>query len=303
MPSKMLHPQVVPKGDTVFVGGGLGRDCMLNIYAYSISDDSWRTLTKTNAILFGMCIFRGDLLTIGGGCEEGLTGKVYTLREEEGESNWEERLPPMQTERFSLSIFTDGNSTIAACGGGTWLIGKDNPHATSIVEVYSGESNVWFQAKPLPRPCAAMSSTTVGQTCYMFGNVDPNENQGPICAKMSEIMNPNRENSPKLEAANNGFGNSDWHNLAPLPFINTSVVATDSYLLAIGGCDDKNVSRSVHIFLKESQQWWRLAGGELPLSLDSCGTALLDSKEEVIVVGGEDSYGMNMDTVFMGNML
>ena len=299
----MLQPQVVPMGDTVFVGGGLGKDCMLNIYAYSISKDAWRTMVKSNTILFGMCIFRGGLLTVGGGCEDGLTGKVYTLREREKEMDWDEVLPPMQTERFSLSVFTDNKSTIAACGGGTWTVGDDTPHASSIVEVYSGDSNSWSQARPLPRPCAAMSSTTFRNTCYMFGNVTPDENQGPIYAKLSDITNPNRENSPKPEAEKNGFGNSDWHNIAPPPFINTSVVAADSYLLAIGGCDDKNPTRSVHIYLKESQQWWRLAGGELPQPLEGCGTAVLESHEEIIVVGGEDPYGMDMDTVFVGNML
>ena len=276
---------------------------MLNIYAYSIPNDTWRTLIKTNTILFGMCVFRGNLLTIGGGCEDGLTGKVFSLREQEPQSYWEESLPAMRTERFSLSVFTNSDSTIVACGGGTWMVGDDTPHASSIVEVYNGESNLWFQARALPRPCAAMSSTSFGQTCYLFGNVHPGENQSPISAKMSDIKNPDRVDSPVLESANNGFGNSDWHSLAPPPLSNTSVVATDSYLLAIGGCDDKVTSRAVHIFLKESQQWWRLAGGELPQSLESCGTAVLESREEIIVVGGEDSYGMHMDAIFIGNML
>lgn len=301
----MIQPQVVPRGDTVFVGGGLGEDCMLSVYSYSISKDTWRTLVEAKAILFGMCIFRGELLTVGGGCEEGLTAKVYSLKEQDSDKMcWDEALPPMKSERFSLSVFTDGTSTIAACGGGTWIVGDATPHASSIVEVYSAESNSWFQARPLPRPCAAMSSTIFGNTCYMFGNVTPDENHCPIYANLSDIKKPNHaENFPKSEAKTNGLCNSDWHNIAPPPLMNTSVVVADSYLLAIGGSDENNPSQSVHIFLKDSQQWWRLAGGELPLPLDSCGTALLESHEEMIVVGGEDPYGMNMDTVFMGTML
>ena len=303
LPSKMLQPQVCPMGDTVFVGGGLGRDCMLDIYAYSISDDTWTTKVQAKTILFGMCVFKGELVTIGGGCEEGLTGKVFTLREKEGESNWVKALPPMRTERFALSVFTDNSTTIAACGGGTWVVGDESPQASSMVEVYCDVNNEWLRVRSLPRPCAAMSSTASNQTCYMFGDVHPGENTGPICAKLSDILNQNHDSTPKPEATENGIGTSDWHSLPPPPLTNTSLVATDSYLLAIGGCDDRDTSGKVHIFLKQSQKWWCLASGELPVSVESCGAAILESRKEVIVVGGEDSCGAHMDTVFIGNLL
>lgn len=295
----MLRPQVVAIGSTVYVGGGLSKTSMLSIFAYNTSDCTWRTLPTSGVILFGMCSFQGHLITVGGGCEDGITGRVYTL-DKGGEETWSETLPSMSSERFSLSVFSSTDSFIVACGGGIWEVGKDSPTPCTTVEVYSSESRAWFPARDLPRPCAAMSGTLIENTCYLLGDVDPEERASPILyADIADFpsSSDNRRDSSK------SIPTLKWHHLPPPPVSNTSIVATKSYLLAIGGYDDGGTTHKVvYIYLKEQKQWYKLSRGDLPLAMESCGSTVLESGE-VMVVGGEDRNGMFTESAFIGNLL
>lgn len=324
LPNKMLLPQVVPTKNTIYVGGGLGNTCQLSLqaFAYNIAEDTWRTLPETQTALFGMCIFQDSLVTVGGVCEEGITGKVYRLNEDR--KWWDNFLPNMPTKRFSLSIFSGNSEVLVACGGGTWRGGEDAPIPCSTVEVYSQERKIWLSATSLPRPCAAMSCTFAGQTYYLLGDTDPGEMHGPMYANFAEIMDPegdsrshkkegnsksHKKSHPKVTKEcsvichNSDAFKIDWHHFPPPPVANTSIIATNSYLLAVGGHTDKGTVTAIHLYIKESQEWWQLAQGELPQGLEGCGLAVLDQTGEVIVVGGEDSSGMLTDSVFIGNLL
>ena len=294
LPTKMLQPQVVATKDKVYAGGGLAKESMQKIFTYNIDSDNWTTLPETQAILFGLCIFKDELLTVGGGeCEAGITGKVYKLNKG---GVWTESLPAMSISRFSHSVFTT-DLAIVACGGAVWKIGRSNPEPCTTVEVYQSETDNWFCARNLPRPCAAMSSTAIGNTCYLIGNLYPQDRSGPIYTDITNITIP-QPSDDSLTAPK-----PHWHHLSPPPLLNTSIVATSSYLLAVGGCNKHGHSqRAVHIYTKKSKCWWRLAGGDLPVQLESPGIAMLESGK-LMVVGGEDVEGEFTDGVFIGNSL
>lgn len=294
----MLQPKVVPMKDVVYVGGGLGNTCTLStfIYAYSVVADTWKVLPETDAALFGMCVFKDSLVTIGGVCGDGVTGKVYRL--DEAKQDWVEFLPAMPTGRFSLSIFSM-DAILVACGGGTWGDEEDMPVPCSAVEVYRHESNSWLSAGILPRPSAAMSSTLTGSMCYLLGDGESEERHGPMSADIAEIASL-KGTSDSLK---DGSLWLNWCHLLPPPVANTSIVATSSYLLAVGGhSEDGTVTAAVHLYLNERREWWKLARGELPQGLEGCGLAMLDTTGKVMVVGGEDSAGYT-DSVFIGNLL
>lgn len=297
----MLQPQVVPTRDVVYVGGGLGNTCMLSVcvFAYNIAMDTWKTLPESRVALFGMCLFQNSLLTIGGVCEEGMTGKVYCLNE--AKETWEEFLPAMPTNRFSLSVFST-NSVLVACGGGTWGDGADMPVPCSTVEVYRHKSNSWSSAENLPQPSATMSNTFIGNTCFLLRDTKSGDRCGPMYADITEITNSKADEISNSTHENSALG-LVWHCLPPPPVANTSIVATSSYLLAVGGHNDKGTVTAAHLYIKESKKWWQLASGELPQGLEGCGLAVLDTTGEVMVVGGEDAAGMFTDSVFIGNLL
>ena len=328
----MLLPQVVSTKDIVYVGGGLGNSCMLSVctFAYNIAENTWRTLAETHTALFGMCYFNDSLITVGGLGEDGITGKLYRLSETK--KWWTEFLPKMPTERFSLSVFSV-NSVLVACGGGRWLEGDEDPTPCDVVEVYRHDSKTWSSAGCLPRPCAAMSSALAGNTFYMIGDTDPEELHGPIYAYFTEINNTKEGDSKSQKKLTEGDSKSqkngdskshkisnmtkegsvesrdgdtlklEWHHFPPAPVANTSIIATESYILAIGGHTDRGTVTGIHIYIKETQEWWKLAQGDLPRGLEGCGLAVLDDTGEVMVVGGEDSAGAFTDNVFIGNLI
>ncbi len=285
----MLQPQVVATKDVVYAGGGLAKMSMQKIFAYSTINDTWTTLPETSVILFAMCAFKGALVTVGGGCETGLTGKVYDLNERE--KIWNTSFPVMPTERLSLSLFTT-DSVMVACGGAEWEVGNTAPEPCTTVEVYQSTSNSWFRVRDLPRPCAAMSSTFIDSMCYLIGNVNPRNESGPICADIQDILKPNDSSVQ-----------SDWKHLQVPPIVNSSIVGTKSYLLLIGGYTDMNGSeKSIHIYTLKNKCWWRLAGGDLPHEVESSAVVMLDSGE-LMVIGGENRNGEYSDEVFIGNSL
>jgi hypothetical protein len=294
LPNKMLQPQVVPTKDFIYVGGGLGNSSKLSLcaFAYSIAEDTWKTLPETPAVLFGMCYFQDSLVTVGGLHEDGVTDKVYHLNQKLWK--WEEFLPPMLTKRFTLSVFPV-NTILIACGGGKWIDVIQDSQPISTVEVYKHETKTWSYAENLPKPGAAMPLTISGKTCYMLRYADGVD--GPIYT--AEI--PCVEGNP--ESLNGSTFKLDWHTILPPPITNASIVATDSYLLAIGGHTKKGTVKDIHIYIKESQEWMQLVHGALPQEVEGCGLALLETTGEVMVVGGEDSLGKFTDDVFIGKLL
>lgn len=302
LPNKMLQPQIVPTKDVVYVGGGLGNTSTLSMcaFAYKIAEDAWKTLPETPTALFGMCSFRNSLITVGGVCEDGITGKVYRLNE--AKERWEEFLPAMPTQRFSLSVFS-ADSVLIACGGGKWGDGEDTPSPCSVVEVYRHKRKAWFSASNLPRPSAAMSSTVIGGVCYLLGDTESRHGYGAMYAKITDLASSKGDSHLNSGKDDPSTLRLDWHHLPPPPVANTSIVATRSYLLAIGGHTERGTVTGVHIYIKESQEWWQLAHGDLPQGLEGCGLAVLDTTGKVMVVGGEDSAGMFTNGVFIGNLL
>lgn len=285
---------------------------MLTIFSYDISSNTWSALPETQTILFGLCMFRGALLTVGGGCENGLTGRVSIY--DEHSKVWKDHLfPPMPTERLSLSVFAN-DSALLACGGATWMVGSEYPEPTAIVEVYRDWCKSWCRMNDLPRPCAAMSSAFIDTMCYLLGSIDPEDKTGPmytdirdICSQQQQQQQHHNNNNHHNHHLHNLHVSSekadqlklDWLHLPSPPVTNTSIIATPSYLLAIGGCSQK---RKVHVYFKDKRQWWTLASSDLPEDRESCGTVVLKSGE-VMVVGGEDCYGVFTDSVYIGNLL
>lgn len=298
MPVKMLQPQVVATQEVVYAGGGVtkSKHQFLDVFAYHIASNTWTVLPQAKAILSGMCYFQGSLLTIGGGHDAGITGQVFKLYETQGE--WLEYLPPMPTARFSLSIFST-DTIIAACGGGVWKVGCENPYPCTAVEVFNSQTKAWTVARDLPRLCAAMSSSMVGNLCYMLGDVDTKKKTGPLFADLRKILKPTTANQEGEGATD--APPSDWQDMPVPPVENAAIVATHSYILAIGGYHEQTTCKTVYIYIVATKKWWRCIGGDLPHPLESSGVTILPSGE-VMVVGGESTQEVFVDSVFIGNL-
>ncbi len=170
----------------------MSRTGMLDIYAYDFRSGSrnWRTLPCNNVMVFGMCMFRDRLMTVGGGTSEGLTDKVYSLDPSAATNmqEWEE-FEPMACARMALSAVSSSNF-IVALGGAVWVVGKKDPTPINTVEVYHASTKQWQQVSDIPYPCASMSTTVMNNVCYLMGDINTEERRKVLCVDLLQFSLP-----------------------------------------------------------------------------------------------------------------
>ena len=296
MPVKMSRMQVVVMGEKVYMGGGHTEDDedAYWVFQYNSSQDEWSHLPSHSAFFFAMAQFSGNLITVGGVKQDGVTGKVYRFKEHS--HKWEEFLKPMQTARFCLSVATTKSAIIASGGDIDVKDGKPVPCAT--VEVYSSETSQWHTADPLPLPCGAMTSVTIADTWYLLGGEgtgDKNVNTvqyTPLTTLLQKANLSSRKSTSRI---------SVWKTLPDTPLKSSAAASLSGNLLAIGGYSDKTpASPSVHIFIPLTNSWVRATTGNLPEPRHAC-TAVQQSSNRVLVVGGKDNQDKHTKTVFLGS--
>ena len=263
------------------------------VFQYNLSQDEWSYLPSHSAFFFAMAQFSGILITVGGVMQDGVTGKVYRLKERS--HKWEEFLKPMPTARFCLSLATTKAAIVASGGDIDVKDGKPVPCAT--VEVYSSETSQWHTADSLPVPCGAMTSVTIADTWYLLGGDGTGDEDvtSVQCTPLTTLLQKAKPSSRKSSRM------SVWKTLPDTPLKSSAAASLSGNLLAIGGYSDKTSSSpSVHIFLPLTNSWVRATTGNLPAPRHAC-TAVQLSSSRVLVVGGKDNQDMHTKTVFLGS--
>ena len=166
-PVKMFRAQAVAIGNEVYVGGGVNDDDqtgLFTVFKYNTVKDEWSHLPDHCVGLFGLCEFQGELLSVGGGTDQGPTNKVY--RYSTADRKWVESLKPMQMKEHFQHCLTTA-SAIVVCGGDETYIRKDL--TASTVEVYSSTTSQWHTADLLPQPNHVMTSVTISGCAFLLG--------------------------------------------------------------------------------------------------------------------------------------
>ena len=109
----MSRAQVAVMEEQLYVGGGYildhEYDYKYRVLLYSKTEDKWSDLPHCTVGLFGFAQYTNTLITVGGIVQHrSLTAKVFTLSADF--RRWEERIPPMPTARYSLSVITTTKS-------------------------------------------------------------------------------------------------------------------------------------------------------------------------------------------------
>ena len=159
-------------------------DGMCLVHAYDPKSNKWTSLPQKNIVLFGLCMFQNKLVLVGGSVCDGVSNKIYTLIETDN-LKWENRIPPMNIGRASLSVFSTETALIT-CGGAAWNVGGGFT-PTNLVEVYSSKTRQWTCMRHLPHPCACISATVMNNICFMLGEIDPSDKCSILCADLSDI--------------------------------------------------------------------------------------------------------------------
>jgi len=184
----MLHPQVAVTPTTVFVGGGVSEKGMLDIYAYDLCTQTWSTLPSNSVMVFGMCMFRDKLITVGGGTVQGLTSRAFSLDPRAEALEWEE-FAPMGCARMALTAVSSRNFVVAL-GGAVWVVGKKDPTPVKTTEVYHCSTKQWQRVRDIPYPCASMSSTVLNNVCYLMGDIEADERRKVLCVDLLQFALP-----------------------------------------------------------------------------------------------------------------
>ena len=188
LPSGMLHPQVAVTPTTVFVGGGVSKKGMLDIYAFDLRTQTWSTLPSNSVMVFGMCMFRETLITVGGGTAQGLTNKAFSLDPNSKILKWEE-FEPMGHARMALTAVSSRNFVVAL-GGAVWVVGKKDPTPVKTTEVYHSSTKQWQRVSDIPYPCASMSSTVHNDVCYLMGDIEADQRRKVLCVDLLQFALP-----------------------------------------------------------------------------------------------------------------
>ena len=297
MPVKFARSQAVVIGEKVYIGGGVTDnefiENALQVFQYDPSGDEWSRLPPSQTVYFAMAQFKGNLITVGGMMESGITGKVYRFKQQS--QKWEEFLKPMPTARYCASVATT-QSAIVTSGGGTDVTLV--PCAT--VEVYSSETSQWHTADPLPVPCLGMTSVTIADTWYQLGGIGADNTKSltivlyvPLNTLIQKATSPTHQSASHM---------SVWKTLPDTPLMQSAASSLSGNLLAVGGYNNKTpASQAVHIFFPLTNSWVRVTKGNLPEQRYAC-TAVQLSSNRLLVVGGTDNQNKLTKTVFLGSI-
>ena len=283
-------------GEKVYIGVGVtDNEDVRQIFQYDLSGDEWSRLPPCPVDFFAMAQFKGNLITVGGVLDSGITGNVYHFKEQS--QKWEEFLKPMPTGRAHLAVATTQSAIVAS--GGVTDVRYDKPVACATVEVFSSETFRWHTAEPLPVPRALMASVTIADTWYQLGGQgSDNKNittvqYAPLTTLIQKATSPTHQSASHM---------SVWKALPDTPLKGSAAASLSGNLLAVGGYKDKNQTLpALYVFFPLTNSWVKVTTGDLPVSRYYC-TAVQLSSNQLLVVGGIDNKGKQTKTVFLGSI-
>ena len=282
--------QAVTIGDEVYVGGGVNHSHtdLNTVLKYSHIKDEWTRLPDHCVLLFGLCQFQGELLSVGG--LPNVPTNVYRYSTADGK--WMEFLKPMATKRLYPALLTTA-SAIIACGGA-----QPGGVTLSTVEVYSSTTSQWHTADPLPQPCYSLSSVTISGCGFLLGEVGANElTKSVFCVDMSTLIDRAKSPTRHYDTI------STWKALPDTPLLGSRAATLSGRLLTVGGRDgaSNTVQSTVHVFTPSTNSWEKLPSGDIPAEKYVATTVQL-SNNQVMVMGGMDKDGMDTNTCYIGSV-
>ena len=262
--------------EKVYIGGGLASSNRKKqtVVVYDPKQDFCDSLPPYTYKVFSMAVVNNQLVLVGGRDVQTNknTAKLGVWNEQS--KMWTHPLPPMTTACRSPSVATHNNRWLVVIGG----VG-DADTALSRVEILdTTESLRWYQAESLPHPCYQMSSSTIGNMCYLLSAYITKEGASKsvclddlISQAVSQPANASAPPTPSL-----------WQSLLDTPLAYSTALAFNGALLAVGG--ELGGSSAIHVYQPSSSSW--IKAGELPTKRCTSGCIVLPSGEVLVAGGG-----------------
>ena len=236
------------------------------VVVYDPKQDSYDTLPPYTCKWFSMAVVNNQLVLVGGrDVQTGeVTNKLGVWNEQS--RRWTHPLPPMTTECLSPSVATHNNRWLVVMGG---YDGKDDLSKVEILD--TTEPGQWYHAASLPQPCSHALPATIGNMCYLVGGYT----KGPGVSKKvfsvclddlisQAVSQPASASAPPTP--------SPWQSLPDTPLTNSTALAFNGALLAVGGAYG---STAIYHYQPSSRSW--IKAGKLPSGRSLCTCTVLPS--------------------------
>ena len=278
----MYDAHAVWLGDKLYVGGGVttgSKRDRARLYIYTPTTDTWSHI-NTPVYYFALTTYHSQLVLVGGREFVGdrrdgpVTNKLWTLTEHD---QWRETLPPMTTERRSVSAVEFADNILVAGGQ------NDEERNIDIVEVYNGHH--WAEAQCLPKPCYDMKSTVLNGHWYLMGGLV--QGKEVYYASLDPLV-VSRRSKPPL---------SVWKRFPDVPHEYSSTAVFGNRLIAVGG-GYPSPSSSIHAYSPHTKSWVHV--GNMTVGFCYTCTAVLPTGE-LIVIGGTSLESCVHNASLIGN--
>ena len=262
------YPQAVVVKGKVYVGGGDASSDTerQTVIVYDPQEDSYGTLPPYTHKYFSMATVNNQLLLIGG--EDPYTNKK-TKKLGMWNETWTEPFPRMKMACCSPAVATYDKWLVVVGGWG-------DEEKLSIVQILDTiEGREWYLGPPLPQPCYAGVLATIGSVSYLLGGYSQGESKRVFSVSLDELIS-DRTNQASTKSSPS---QSPWKELPNTPHANSTALAHDGSLLAIGGAYGR-----LEIYLYQPNNGWIYAEN-LPTPRSHCTCTVLPSGE-IFVAGG-----------------
>ena len=280
-PQEMFRGSSVVLGDSIYCVSG-GKRAVLR---FNTTNETWSTLPPCRYSHCSLAAVNGRLTAIGG-YDFTTTNQlfIFTSNGASGGS-WIQRYDAMPTARCSaVSVCTD-NKLIVAGGDGSGY----NDYLDTV-EVISGK---WSEVTRLPCPHLSLSAavTSSGRLYVAGGLAVRGKNATYSCSLADLLLPPARSRFRFLSGTKRA---PVWHETTGLPVTQTTLVAFQDNLLAIGG---KNVDRKpvadVHKYDRDTDSWKIFVSLKVPRHL--CLADVV--RKKIVCLGGQGECSIEVADV------
>ena len=245
------------------------------VHVYNWIDNRWIQLTDCPHTDCPMAIINNQLITIGG--YEPLTNKLFGLEINCDPMCWSERYPPMLTKRRRASALCTNNELIVAGGMG------ERMEVLTVVEVMKLDTPQWSTAANLQELTYDASIAMCLDQIFILGgnNTDWKPSESVYMCSLSSLKSPQ---------------NAIWNKIANLPVMQSTCVAYQDRLLAVGGRESTTAAAvsTVYVYNHTTNSWKVISEMKIPRS--KCFAAVLPNNQ-LMVVGGESQPQIQIDAI------
>ena len=267
--------------EKVYIGGGIASSVRegQTVVIYDPKQESHDTLPPYTYKFFSMAVVNNQLVLVGGWDVQTakVTNKLGVWNEQS--KRWTHPLPPMTTACHSPSVATHNNRWLVVMGG------HDGINYLSRVEILDTtvtESRQWYHAASLPRPHNRALPATIGNMCYLLGGYTTggvsSQKVFSVCLDdliSQAVSRPASTSAPPTP--------SPWQSLLATPLEQSTALAFNGALLAVGGGYGAGGSKAIYHYQPSSRSW--IKAGELPSGRSQCTCTVLPSGDLYVACG------------------